>query len=161
SVVVPTNLPSWRMKLSATAGDSLLMLQQDALPNVGSGNHSPISISGGRTMKKIGDEQFLLLPASSQPYIAAGNYYIGVASEGVGPSGSTIGSGSSLFTLTSYGALAVSNIGTVDSSGITDILVTNNSEAGQCSAFQFVVPSGTLALEVSLENRVGNPVMSL
>ena len=55
----------------------------------------------------------------------------------------------------------MTNIGTVDNSGLTDILVTNSNEAGQLSAFQFSVPPTTLGLEVSLENIVGDPVMTM
>src|SRR5262249_36240777 len=54
-----------------------------------------------------------------------------------------------------------SNLGVVDSSGATDLLVTNSNEAGQFSAYQFTVPPGTLAVTVFLENRVGNPYMTL
>src|SRR5437764_5267748 len=73
----------------------------------------------------------------------------------------SIRSNYSSFTLTSYGPLSITNIGTVDNTGVSDILVTNSNEAGQLSAFQFVVPAATLSLAVSLENRVGNPVMTL
>jgi hypothetical protein len=161
SVVVPTNLPTWRLRLATNSGDALFMLQKDALPNVGAGSHVPTSLGGGRKMQKPGNEQYLLMPFSGQSNIVAGTYYLAVASEGVNPSYPTIGSNSSSFSLTTYGSLSVSNIGTVDNTGVTDILVTNSLEAGQLNAFQFVVPSGTLSLAVSLENRVGNPTMIL
>jgi hypothetical protein len=161
SVVVPTNLPSWQLHLATNSGESLLMLQKDALPNVGAGGQVPTSIGGGRKMQKPGNEQYLLMPLSGQSNIVAGTYYLGIASEGQNPSYPYLGTNSSLFTLTSYGPLAVSNIGILDYSGTTDLLVTNTNEAGQLSAFQFFVPAGTLALQVSLENRVGNPTMTL
>ena len=161
SIVVPTNLPSWRLELGTNAGESLLMLQKDALPNVGADGNAPTYLYGGRKMQKAGNEQYLLLPASGQSNIVAGTYYLAVASEGMNPSSPYLGTNSSSFTLTSYGPLSISNIGTVDASGATDIIVTNRSEAGQLSAFQFTVPAGTLSLEVHLDNRVGNPVMLL
>src|SRR5207248_19626 len=107
------------------------------------------------------NEQYLLMPYSGQTNIVAGTYYLAVASEGLNPAPPYLGTNSSSFTLTSYGTLSISNIGTVDNTGLTDIVVTNGSEAGQLRAFQFLVPAGTLALELFLENRVGNPLMTL
>ncbi|HWX23245.1 MAG TPA: pre-peptidase C-terminal domain-containing protein [Candidatus Binatia bacterium] len=161
SVLVPTNLPTWRLRLATNSGDALLMLQKDALPNIGAGGQLPTSIGGGRKMQKPDNEQYLLMPFSGQSNIVAGTYYLAVASEGQNPSYPYLGSNSTTFSLTSYGSLSVSNIGTVDNTGVTDILVTNSLEAGQFNAYQFVVPSGTLSLAVSLENRVGNPTMIL
>jgi hypothetical protein len=161
SLVVPSNMPSWRMELSTNVGESLLMLQKDYLPNVAAGGSLPYQVAGGLKLQKAGNEQYLLLPASGQTNIVAGTYYLAVASEGMNPSPPTIGSNSSSFSFTSYGTLSISNIGTVDASGLTDIIVTNNNRAGQLSAFQFSVPPGTLSMEVRLENRVGNPMMLL
>jgi len=161
SIVVPTNLPSWRLRLGTNSGEALLMLQKDALPNVGAGGYPPTYLYGGRKLQKAGNEQYLLMPSSGQSNLAAGTYYLAVASEGMNPVYPYLGTNSSSYTLTSYGMLSVSNIGTVDNTGVSDILVTNSNEAGQLSAFQFVVPPNTLSLEVHLENQVGNPVMLL
>jgi hypothetical protein len=161
SVVVPTNLPSWRLELSNNVGETLLMLQKDFLPNIAAGGAPAYNVSGGREMQKTGNEQYLMLPPPSQSNLVAGTYYVAVASEGMNPSGGYLGTNSSSYTLTSFGVLGVANIGTVDATGATDILVTNSSEAGQLAAFQFVVPTNTLGLQVSLENRVGNPTMLL
>jgi hypothetical protein len=97
----------------------------------------------------------------NQSNIVAGTYYLAVASEGMNPNPPYLGTNSSSFSLTSYGVLNVTNIGTVDPSGLTDILVTNSSEAGQLVALQFAVPANTLSLQISLSNRVGNPMMLL
>jgi uncharacterized protein YmfQ (DUF2313 family) len=161
SIVVPTNLSSWRLKLGTNSGESMLMVEKDALPNVDAASYAPTYLYSGRKMQKAGNEQYLLMPSSGQSNLAAGTYYLAVASEGMNPNYPYLGTNSSSYTLTSYGMLSVSNIGTVDNTGATDILVTNSNEAGQLSAFQFVVPPATLALEVFLENRVGNPVLTL
>jgi hypothetical protein len=112
-------------------------------------------------MQKAGNEQYLLMPYSGQSNIVAGTYYLAVASEGMNPSSPYLGTNSSSYTLTSYGPLGVTNIGVVDNTGVTDIIVTNSNKAGQLSAFQFVVPPNTLSMELHLENRVGNPNMLL
>jgi len=163
SVLVPSNLPSWRVELSTNAGETMLMVQKDYLPSVAAGGSPAYSIAGGHKMQKAGNEQYLMMPPSGQSNIVAGTYYLAVASEGINPSSyhSELGINSSSYTLTSYGTLGVTNIGTVDNSGLTDILVTNSSEAGQFSAFQFTVPTNTLGVEVFLENRVGNPYLLL
>ncbi|HWY29523.1 MAG TPA: hypothetical protein VNX46_02135, partial [Candidatus Acidoferrum sp.] len=161
SIVVPSNMPSWRLELSTNAGESLLMIQKDALPNVDAGGSAPTYLYGGRKMQKAGNEQYLLMPASGQSNLVAGTYYLAVASQGVGEHYPYLGTNSSSYTLTSYGTLGVTNIGTVDNTGLTDILVTNSNEAGQLSAFQFAVPPLTLSMQITLENVVGSPNMTL
>ena len=72
SIVVPTNLPTWRLELATNSGESLLMLQKDALPNVAAGSYAPTYLYGGRKMQKPGNEQYLLMPYSNQSNIVAG-----------------------------------------------------------------------------------------
>jgi large repetitive protein len=63
-------------------------------------------------MNKVGDQQYLMMPNDyGQSNIIAGTYYLAVVSQGVNPSGSTIGSNSSTYTLGSYGSLNVTNMG--------------------------------------------------
>ena len=159
-VNVPAALPGWRLRLGADAGDSVLMLQKGALPNIQAGSRSPVSLYGGRKLQKAGNEQYLLLPTAGQTAIAAGIYYVGVAGEGLNPSSSSsrAGTNASAFTLTSYGSVTVSNLGTV--TGV-DLVSTNSQEGGECRAFQFSVPNGVLSLQARLESRLGNPYMTL
>ena len=156
--VVPTNLPSWRLELSNNVGESLMMLQESALPNVVAGGQAPYTLNGGRKMQKAGNEQYLMMPVSGQSNIIAGTYYIGVASEGMNPSGSYLGTNSSSFTLRSYGVEPVTNLGPV---GAIDLLSTNSLRGGQNALYQFRVPNGTPAVEVRLDNVTGGPYMTL
>ena len=158
SIVVPTNLPSWRLELSNNVGESLLMLQKDALPNVAAGGQAPYTLYGGRAMQKAGNEQYLMMPVSGQSNIVAGTYYIGVASEGMNPHSPYLGTNSSSFTLTSYGVEPVTNLGPV---GVTDLLSTNSLRGGQNALYQFRVPNGMPAVEVRLDNVTGGPYMTL
>ena len=160
-VAVPTNLPSWKVRLGTNSGEAMLMLQKDSLPNIGASSSSPINLSGGRQLQKAGNEQYLFMPLNGATNITAGTYYLAVASEGMNPTSGRIGTNSSAYTLTSFGVLAVTNLGTVDFTGATDILHTNNNEGGEIKAFRFTVPPGTLSLEVHLENKTGNPYMTL
>jgi hypothetical protein len=164
SVEVPENVPSWKTKLSVTGGEALLMLQRGALPNIGASiyNSSP-GIYGGKLLQKTGDEVYLLLPDEGATNIPSGTYYLGVVGEGNNPAqpGLRLGTGTSSCTLSTFGSATAISLGTVDPSGLTDLVSDNNSQGGEAQPFQFVVPPGTASVEVFLENRVGNPVMTL
>jgi hypothetical protein len=165
-VVIPTNTPSWRLKLAPTVGDALLVVQQGVVPNIESGGSAVSQAetgapSGGFKAQKTGHQHYLLLPPAGASVIPAGTYYAGVVSEGVNSydASGVIGSNTTSYALSSLGPLPVANLGTV---GGADLLVTNVSlESEDVTAAQFVVPSTLLGLEVRLENRVGNPVMTL
>ena len=163
-LTVPTNATSWRVELDTNNSESLLLIQKDALPNVDAGGQAPFYLDGGLEMNKPGDEQYLMMPNyySASNFVVAGTYYLAVVSQGMNPSGSTIGTNSSSYILGSYGSLVVTNMGTVDSSGVTDLLMTNNlSKAGRMSAYTFTVPPNTLSLEIFLTNTSGLPNMTL
>ena len=161
AVQIPASTPSWKVRMTPTAGDALLMVQKDALPNVAAyANQSVTSFSGGTKMQKAGNEHFLLLPPNNQSNLVAGTYYLAVASEGVNPGSifGRIGTNSSSFTLESQGGIVVDNLGAV---GAQDLLRTNAVEGGEARAYQFTVPGGVPVFEARLEDRAGNPVMIL
>ncbi|MDE3100563.1 MAG: hypothetical protein KGJ88_13925, partial [Verrucomicrobiota bacterium] len=159
SIVVPANLPDWRLELSNNVGESLLMVQKDYLPSIAaySGNLS-FNVAGGDKMEKAGNEQYLQLPISGHTNIVSGTYYLAVASQGVNPTPSDLGSNSSSFTLISDGVESVSNLGPV---GVVDLLSTNTLEGGQNALYQFSIPNGAPAVEVRLDNVTGGPAMTL
>jgi len=156
-VTVPSGLRNWKLRLAPTSGDALLMLQKDYLPNVMAGGSSPTTVSGGRSLQKAGNEQYLLMPLAGQATIPGGTYYVAVASEGLNPHSSYYGSNSCDFTVTSYGALIYTNLGNVNP---TPILRTNALQAGEISIYQFTVTNSP-ALEVRLDNKVGNSYMRM
>src|SRR6185295_18970635 len=85
SIVVPTNLPTWTLKLGTNSGEVVLALQKDALPNIGAAGNAPYFLYGGRQLQKPGSEQYLLMPVAGQSNIVAGTYYLAVISEGRNP----------------------------------------------------------------------------
>jgi hypothetical protein len=95
-----------------------------------------------------------MMPNSGQTNIVAGNYYITVVSQGMNPTSSVIGTNTSSFTLSSFGSEAVTNLGTV---GALDLLQTNAIQGGENTLDQFIIPPGTLAAEVRLDNITGLP----
>ena len=163
-VVVPTNVPSWEIGLVATAGETLLALEKDTLPTAWAGQNYSSWLVGGRKLEKAGDEHYLLLPQSGQTNLLAGTYYLAVVGEGVNPGaacGSCIGVGYSSYTLTSYGVPGITNLHTLDATGVSDLTHDDHNAGGAIKTFQFTVPPGTLAMQVWLENHVGNPKMTL
>ncbi|HEV2318840.1 MAG TPA: hypothetical protein VGV18_03770, partial [Verrucomicrobiae bacterium] len=164
AISVPTNTTSWQVELDTNVGQSILVMQKSYLPNSSPGNSTAWNLSGGRIMSKTGNQQYLMMPytSTSPSNIVAGTYYLAVVSEGQNPSGDATGSGASTFTLHSWGPITVTNLGAVDSSGVTDLVVTNTDlPAGQFSSYSFTVPPNTLALEVFLTNTTGQPYMTL
>lgn len=159
-VNVPTNVASWKVHLAATSGESLLLALADTLPNIGAAlNTSATNLSGGRKMQKLGDEEFLFLPSPGQSRLVPGPYYLAVASEGQSATNSTrIGTGSSSYTLTSLGETFVNYLGDVGGGELTD---TGALTGGDVRLYQFNVPPGIQYLEARLENRTGNPTMTL
>ena len=110
-------------------------------------------------VQKAGPERLVLLPKEDQDFIVPGDYYIAVVSEGVNPpNNNTIGTGNSSGVLTSHGPLATANPSTVTVAGTTTPVTL---AGGQVKAYQFTVSAGTHALEVRLDNRVGNPWLNL
>lgn len=154
-VEVPTNAPSWKIKLAPTVGEAMLVVLSNHVPNVDSGRLS--GALNGKFMQKAGNEHYLLLPLVGQTNIIPGTYYLAAVSEGVNPASATrIGSGNTTFTVTSVGNTSVNDLGTI---GATDILITNTLEGGESQMYQFNIPANAPAIEMRLENRVGNPVM--
>jgi hypothetical protein len=154
-VQVPTNTPGWKLKLAPSIGEAMLVVLSNRVPNVDSGRLS--GALNGKFMQKAGNEHYLLLPLVGQTNIIPGTYYLAAVSEGVNPASATrIGSGNSTFTITSVGNVPVNQLGSI---GLTDAVITNTLEGGESQTYQFEVPPGAPAIEMRLENRVGNPVM--
>ena len=158
-VTIPNNTPSWRLRLVPNTGQVVLTVNRAALPNVlASIYYNAGAGTSGHLMQKTGDELYLMLPANGQTTIPAGDYFVGVTSEGLNPVYPRAGTNSVSYTLTSSSPFAAQDLGTVV---VSDILVTNILEGGDNKAFQFAIAPGTPAVDLRLENRVGNPRMML
>lgn len=163
-VNIPTNTPSWEVELENTDGESQLFIREAYVQTWDMGQndtHSPgANFSYMVRLNKTGDEHYVLLPESGTTNIPPGDYYLMVVGEGVSPSGSTIGTGTSSAMLYSHGEATVTDLGTVPLAPAT-ISQPDSYGAGEIDLFQFDVPSGLEAIEVELTDRVGNPVMDL
>ena len=166
-VIVGTNAPSWKVHLETPNGEALLLAQKDSLPNVQAQSwNTALGLSGGKHLQKSGDEHYVLLPQEIGLTNLAGTYYLAVVSEGFNPQllngwQQAIGTGSSTYHLRSEGALPVVNLGAVGPYGSPDLVHTNTLAGGECAAYQFTVPLNAASVEVRLEQRTGNPTLSL
>jgi hypothetical protein len=147
---VPADAATWKLKLTATAGESMFILSSGAIPNTTYGKH----------VQKTGNEHYVLLPSIYSPNLEPGKtYYLAVVGEGVNPAdASRVGTGTSSFQIQSFGQVGFTSLGTVST---TDTVRTDSLEGGELRYYRFTVPEGTPSLDVRLENRTGNPVMYL
>ncbi|MGZ8898970.1 MAG: hypothetical protein ACXW3Z_02655, partial [Limisphaerales bacterium] len=157
-VVVPSNSPSWKVKVTGDSGEAMMVGLRGTVPNIDM-NQPTGTLANGKGMQKAGNEHFVLLPVNGQTNLPSSTNYFAVVSEGINPAGPTrIGSGSSSFTFESEGAVPINPLGVVTSE---DLVRPDVLQAGEVKAYTFLVPSGTLGMKVRLENREGNPALIL
>lgn len=154
-VTVPPGTLNYKIRLTPSAGEALLLVNRGALPGTAAGLEASLQYDrGGVALTKPGTEFYHLLPEPGQTTIPGGDYFIGIQSEGVNPSGLTMGTGTSSATILSVGSPPTVNLGTV---GGTDLVLNDSLQCAEAKTYSFTVPAGTKALEVSLENRIGEP----
>jgi hypothetical protein len=162
-VVVATNTSDWKLHLALTNGEALLMVQQGFLPGSmsGGGYGQVVAGNGGQKMMKPGDQQWALLPPAyyNGTNVVAGTYYVLVASQGQNPVNNCEGTNTAAYTLTSWVNDVNNLVGTVGLN--SDAAFTNSQPGGSLEFYQFTVPPNLPSLQVTLENTVGNPWMTL
>ncbi len=163
-VTIPANTPSWEFTFAPTAGEVMLAVRREGIPDILAAASTSIqdtsaTVSREMKLQRSGGERYLLLPDNNQTAITPGDYYFALISEGVNPPASNVmGTGSSSGTFTNVGPLAVQDLGAASAAGIVQPVSLAGS---QVKAYQFSVPAGTASLELRLDNRVGNPQMCL
>ncbi len=163
-VTVPPGTPRWEFMLTPSAGESLLVMRRGFIPDFHAdtyGDIQSVSANSARQAKiqRPGGERYLMLPLDNQDFIAPGDYYFGVVSEGVNPpSANAVGTGPVSATLGNLGSPSIDNLGAIVPGEITRAVTLAGT---QVKFVQFTVPAGTPTLQLRLDNRVGNPVMTL
>ncbi len=158
-VTVPSNAPSWKVKLTTASGETMLAAQKSCLPSMAcSYEYSVLGLKGGKKMQKPGAEHFAMFPSPGETLLPPGDYFFAVVSEGQNPVPPAIGSGNVTARLESGGVLPVVGLGALSAADLTR---ADAVEGGEVKAFQFTVPAGTPSIEVRLEDRVGDPVFAL
>ena len=177
-VAVPANSTSWAVKMVPTVGEAMMALNYNALPNITSSTGNSTNLyyestdnNQGTEREKAGQELFYKY---SEPYITGsvpndsgviqdGYYYIAVISEGQNPANSyTVGTGSVDFTLTSVGKMPIAKKTAIPLAVGTPVNWTGETlDYSAQKIYRFKVPAGLTSMEVRLDNRVGNPDMTL
>ena len=112
------------------------------------------------TLAKQGGEYWLQLPDAGQTKLTPGRYYLMVVSEGRNlPDPGTIGSSAVSYRLKHLGEAPVGDLGTLPVAG--EAAMAGAYDSGEVKLHRFTVPEGTLALEVRLEDRTGNPWLAV
>ncbi len=155
-VEIPTNAPSFKLKLTGLFGEAMMVGLRGFIPNVDY-NDSTRSIQLGKTIQKSGNEHYLLLPPANQTYIGTGSVFFAVAGEGAVTNATRIGKGTSGYVLNTLGALPLTDLGVL--AGTNESVYADSLEGGESKGYEFVLAPEVLGVEAKLENRVGNPVM--
>ena len=159
-VDIPSNQPSWKVKLQNTAGDGSVYIRKGLIPTTGYNYTGPgySAATDIAWLKRVGDENYILMPDHPQTLLGAGRYYLMVASEGINPSAGRIGTGTSGMVLHSVGNAPVTDLGTLPLAGSVE--QADGFEGGENKLYTFTVPTGVLALEMASES-VGSPKMAV
>ena len=165
-VTIPENTPTWEFSLDATVGEMMAVIRRGTIPDFGAPNSTQtaehLQVGTGTReveVQKNGSERYALLPLSGASALVAGDYYIAVMSEGSDPSSAQrTGSGPSSGTMTALGYIPVTDMGTASGTGITRAV---SLAGGQVKLYRVAVPAGTESMEVRLNNRTGNPWISM
>ncbi len=162
-VTVPPAVPSWEIELENTSGETMLYLRENYVPTwqvSGTASTSPgLNFTSMTKLQKTDAEHYVLLPENGATEIPAGDYYLMVVSEGQSPATPMIGTGTSSAVLRSLGEASITDLGTLPLAG--QLTRADSYEAGEIDLFEFDVPAGVLALEVRLEDEVGDPQLYL
>lgn len=166
-VTVPDGADSWALQMTPTVGEALMAVRYGALPNIGasssktSGNPTG---SAGTLRSKSGADYFYKYAPTGQTAITSGEYYIAVVSEGQSPpNASTIGTGTVSYTLSSVGTMPVVSATPPTTLTVVAPISWDGQSVPYASqkAYRLRIPAGLTAVEVRLNNRVGNPVLAI
>jgi len=159
---VPPGMHAWELTLDAPAGECLLAVQRGVLPGM-SGREAAAILRPGTSStirpaaimaRRNGAERLLLMESNGQTEIPPGDYYLAVLSQGT-PAGNGQPLGAVEPVLRSEGELPVESIGDI---GATPVARPFALAAGQISAWEFTLPAGLTAAEVSVESASGHAV---
>ncbi|HKQ38988.1 MAG TPA: hypothetical protein VJ063_13000, partial [Verrucomicrobiae bacterium] len=149
-VIMHSNAPSWKVKLSATSGDVMLVVSTNKVPHLEAEKRVQKSFS-------TRDEHFVLLPTPPEDQLWEGTNYLVVIGEGQNPTNANrIGVGNSTFTIQSVGAMAEMNLGLLSTA---DIVVNDALDGGETKGYYFATSPDQWGFWMTFEDIVGTPVM--
>ena len=160
---LPPNLAGARWKLRPLQGDARIHVRRSAVPGISlvGARGGAFPDSGGQWEAAVpGNDYMIWWPQYPATTLPADDYYFIIAAEGspTNPDNGMLGTGPTSFEISSS-AFAPENLGQVTPNH--PLTRDASYDAGEPLAYDFDVPAGTRALEVRLENRVGDPVFEL
>lgn len=156
-VNIPAGNPGWKVKLTPTAGEAMLLARQDFVPDYSTGTHPYYD---GRRMQKMTNEHFIAAASNDPADLGPGTWFLQVVGEGQNPEYDQVGTNTTSFTLTSLGNPVPVSLGIINPPGGADLVVTNALEGGEGRLYTFSVPAGTTSFEVKLDHLTGLPALS-
>ncbi len=156
-ISVPAESRGWAVSLTNIMGDFTLRVRKDHIPDTvnATGSSAYPDQSGGVHIQKAGDERFTLLPKNGEDYLAPGDYYLAVVSEGQNPSlaSKTLGSGPAAAVITNLGPITAAPLGEVGESGLSHPIAL---EPAEVKFFTVNVPENITNLQFRLNDRTGD-----
>jgi hypothetical protein len=161
-VSIPENTyRSWHVRLNNIIGETGMSVKRDFVPDFQSNyNGNADSYSNSARMQRNGSEIYTLLPKNNTEFIPGGDYFIAIYGQGSDGTYSNVGTGSSTATLVSTGELAETPLGEISNLN-TRIVQSIDLEASGIELYSFQVEPATQILEIRLENRTGDPRISV
>ena len=149
-VDVPSNAPSWRLRLRVDSGGAMMVVRPGTIPTTVWRQSYNQSFANRETLgvRKAGNEEFLILPDTGRTNIG-GSYYVGVVNDG------SLSNTVAEAVLENLGVLPVTDLGTLPIGGGASH--TNTVPGGGYVAYRVTVATNTPILEARLTDGVGTP----
>lgn len=159
---IPEGQRSWQVRAETLVGDAVLAVRRGYLPTYQISNQ-PLSDEAQfltNLSRRDGEETLLILPPEGREFLPAGSYYALVESRGANPlSATAVGPDPAELVLHNDGPLPIEDLGTLATGGAFEREVTY--PAGKYRAYRVTVPAGLPILEAELQERVGNPAVTV
>lgn len=159
---LPAGQRSWVLRVTPTRGEVAAYLAREALPGTDVSIFNALSSSSPSStvpFYKLGEEVLVLMPPNGSDFLLTGRYYLTVVSEGEGPTGARLGTGSVDFTVRSEGPIEVIDLGEI-AAGV-DLTESGSYGSGGVRAYRFTLPANLNGLEIKAENVVGDPSINM
>lgn len=156
---LPQGLSRARLSLQAIEGDSRMVLRQGWIPGGNADSGSVLSTGGQVRSGNAGTDHIQWGARQAEQTLPANvPHYLLVVGEGnpTNPDNGRLGSGSSTARILSS-AFDPQPLGTVFPG--TDLVANATFSPSEVLGYDFTVPDGSQAIELRLEDRVGNPLL--
>jgi hypothetical protein len=159
-LALPPHLPAAKFTLRALRGDARWQVRRGFVPGIDAATGAISPVGGQVGTSFPGNDYMIWWPDTPATTLPADDYYLVVAAEGspTNPDNGRLGSGPTDLELSSA-PFVPEDLGLATPA--QPVLCEATYDAGEPLAFGFDLEPGARALEVRLENRVGNPLFQI